>query len=188
MLVLLFVLGLLLPPPLGTICLWALLLLLTRRAIGAPPGPARTDARVGAAVIGLLLVAPIVMLVPARAETSGHSESTASATAANDCQAYYEDAVIHDGPVQLATVHLNVGMCRTGSGYVRDWGPDCYVSGSLVWGGGTTWCGVYGNSELGAQPGTNFYLYPFSLPGSRKGGAFRLMLAPDGSATLAAWY
>jgi hypothetical protein len=142
--------------------------------------------QVATAVIGLLLVVPIVMLVPARAQTSGHSENTASVTAST-CRAYYEDALVHDGPVQLATVHLNVGICRTGSGYVREWGPDCTVSGSVVWGGGTTWCGVYGESQGGAQPGADFYLYPFS-PGSRKGGSLRLVLAPDGTATVAAWY
>lgn len=183
----LFVLGLLLPPPLGAICLWLLFVLVVRRLIVGPPGSARNNAAVGTAVLGLLLIVPILGLFPARAQASGHSERSAALTASNDCRAYYESVVLSDGPVQIATVHLNVGMCNSGSGYVREWGPDCYVSGSVVWGGGTTWCGVFANGRPEAQPGANFYLFPFSLPDSRKGGSVRLTLL-DGLATVTTSY
>jgi hypothetical protein len=107
-----------------------------------------------------------------------------SADAATSCRGYYEDFYMTNPLTGTLTKdEVNVGLCHTGSTVYRNWGPDCYAHGGLLFDSGSTWCGVYNNGGSFVNPGNNFWFAAYIAPWHKRYGYFRFNVNANGDVT-----
>lgn len=119
------------------------------------------------------------------AQVALHPFADVGAVSATGCSGYWETFNLYSAGdlFVVMTDHVNVGLCFNGSTVWRNWGADCYFSGSPLLYGATDWCGVYNSGGSFAEPGDNFSITAYPTPWWHRYGYFRYRVNAYGQVT-----